>query len=343
MLRSFEKKLDDFNDGYCRENLFSGVLRITVKDQVILERFVGMEDYESGIPFSNDSMFTFYSLSKPFCAMGLMKLRDRGLVDPDSHPGRYVPEAATFHKDLTIRQMLQHVSGMPDFELNEEFVRRCASGTIRDMVKELSGRPMLFEPGTDSKYANINFIVAALVIENVSGMTYADYMREEIFAPLGMRTARVDASDLAVPHRVVGYGLEDGKPVPVERVTAWLFGAGDIIGRVDDVYCLNRAIKHRLLLREDSWREILTPSPVSGMGLGCTVSRWHGKDRITHNGGHIGFRTLHIQLPEDDFDVILLSNFGFGNARNDFAEAIHEAYYGGGEAAENMEMDRGYI
>ncbi len=79
------------------------------------------------------------------------------------------------------------------------------------------------------------------------------------------------------------------------------------------------------------------------MGMGCTISSWHGKHRITHNGGHTGFRTLHIQLPEDDFDIILLSNCGFGDARNAFSEAIHDAWYGTGHGeSTKIEMDKEY-
>lgn len=80
------------------------------------------------------------------------------------------------------------------------------------------------------------------------------------------------------------------------------------------------------------------------MGMGCTVSTWHNKKRITHNGGWDGFRTLHIQLPEDDFDIIFLSNSAWGNARNDIAEAVYEAFYGDDNAvSEEVKMDAGYI
>ena len=79
-------------------------------------------------------------------------------------------------------------------------------------------------------------------------------------------------------------------------------------------------------------------------GMGCMVFDWHGKARINHNGGHTGFRTLHFQIIEDDFDVIFLSNSGFGDARNVIAEIIHDEIYGADVLpAPNVEMDKGYI
>ena len=118
------------------------------------------------------------------------------------------------------------------------------------------------------------------VIENISGMAYADYMKTEIFEPLGMKTAVVDREGLPIPNRVKGYALEDGAPVEIEKSYNWILGAADIVGTVEDVYCLNKAIKDRLLLSEESWQMILTPSNVNDKGMGCTVSCWHGKQVI---------------------------------------------------------------
>ena len=110
--------MDELNrkiDAYCGENRISGMLRVTVKDQILWQRNVGFADLESRTPFCRDSAFNLYSLSKPFLAIGLMKLKEEGRIDIDSHPARYVPEAAGFCRDVTIRQMLHHTSGLPDF------------------------------------------------------------------------------------------------------------------------------------------------------------------------------------------------------------------------------------
>jgi CubicO group peptidase (beta-lactamase class C family) len=341
------ERLDRFIDKYYSLHQNSGYLRITLKDEIIYERAIGFSDIENKVEFTKESMFTLYSLSKPFCAIGILKLKDRGLVDIDNHPSIYLPEAKGFDERVTIRQLLHHVSGMPDFDQTARFKQKYASGFARQMrehLKELSHYPMVFEPGTDAMYANVNFVVCALIIENVSGMKYAEYMKKEVFEPLGMVSAIVDDEDVIIKHRTKGYELMDGKIIPADRTLDWMLGAGDIVGTVDDVYCLNKAIKHRLMLKTDTWEEILTPSPLNSMGMGCTVSRWHGKRRITHNGGSIGFRTLHIQLPEDDFDIIFLSNSGWGNARGDIADAIYEIYYGDKTVSGcDVKMDVGYI
>lgn len=343
---NLQQTLDQKIKQYCRENAIMGMIRVTRKDEILYEQSIGFADVANSIPFEKDAMFSFYSLSKPFCAIGLLKLKDKGLVDLDAHPSRYVPEAAGLHKDVTIRQILTHTSGLPDFEQVTEFKEKYAPGyakSARAHLRLLADYPSYFEPGTQAKYANINFVLCALIIENVSKMDYASYMKAEVLRPLGMGTAVVDNEALYIPKRVKGYQLENGGLSEVEKSHDWMFGAGDIVGTVDDVYCLNTAIKKGLLLSHNTWEEVLTPSPVSGMGMGCTVSQWYGKRRITHNGGHTGFRTLHIQIQEDDFDVIILSNSGFGDARNALSEMIFSAFYGNMEQAARVEMDKGYI
>ena len=137
--------------------------------------------------------------------------------------------------------------------------------------------------------------------------------------------------------------MVDDKPVPAQS-SDWMYGAGDVVGTVDDVYALNRAVKHRLILSEDSWRQVLTPSEINHKGFGCTITKWGDKHRVVHNGGAGGFRTYHAHIPEDDFDLIVLSNSGWGDHRTDISRAVFDACYGEDkEPHVNIEMDKGYI
>ncbi len=341
----FAAKLNSFLEEYGKTHILTGVLEVRQRDTLLYQKYMGMADYERQIPFAPDSVFTFYSISKPFCALGVMKLWDRGLVDLDVHPSRYVPEAAGLHGDVTLRHLLQHTSGLPDFEQTGDFAKAHAPGTpdkLREHLTLIGSYPQQFAPGTGHFYANINYVLLSLVIENRTGLDYGDYMCREVFAPLGMTGAKVDVPGGVVPGHVQGYRSQEGRLVPVAKSHNWMRGAGDIVGTAADLYRLNVAIKERSLLSERAWEQILTPSPVNGFGFGCTVSPWHNRTRIQHNGGHTGFRTLHIQVPEDDFDLILLSNFGGGNVRADVMEAAGTFFYQDAET-DDSEMDKGYI
>ena len=160
-----------------------------------------------------------------------------------------------------------------------------------------------------------------------------------------MKHARVDNAHLFHPDRVTGYELSDGEPKKIDRATDWLLGAGDILGTADDVYALRNAIKNSLLISKEAWQEVLTAAPINDFGMGCRVNLWHERKCITHNGGHLGFRTLHKYLPDEDFDLIFLSNSGYGSAREDLGEMIFSVFFGYTTDARNekIEMDKGYI
>ena len=354
-LTALDKAIREYSE---REKIF-GVVRVTVAGNVEYEVKLGYADIASKREFDERSMFTYYSLSKPFTVLGFMKLYDRGLVDLDAHPGKYLEEAAKFDPRITLRQMLCHVSGLQDFESNKDFFNDPSARTTPESLlppsdtrrvlfdmKRLHELALHFDPGTGGWYANINILTPAMIIERLTGRDFAEYMKNEVFLPPGMTSTRNDEPGLELPDRVTGYELdENGEPRPIERSLEWMKGAGDVIGTVDDVYCLNKAIKNRALLRPQTWDTVLTPDPHSSMGMGCTITEWHGKHRITHNGGHLGFRTFHVQLPADDFDIIIMSNSGYGNARYDLSEIIHDFFYvpDGDSESGRLELDKGFI
>lgn len=333
---------------YCESGNVFGVLRVTLKDEILFEDTYGYADMEKKTPFERDTKFTLYSLSKPFCTIGLMKLYDKGLISLDDHPGKYLPEAQGFDSRLTIRHMLHHRSGIPYFTEFPDILEKHSAETTAAMrlaLLDLARKPYRFAPDTDSQYSNMNFFIPALIIENITGVPYAEYMREEVFMPLGMKNAYVDFTSPFIEGGAVGHSLVDGRITPVPRVTDWYFGGGDVVGTVDDVYALNRAVKHKLLLKEETWNTILTLNKKSGFGMGCIIiENWNGKFRIQHNGGSRGFRTLHMHLPEDDLDIILLSNSDITDARYPVAEMVYEGLYStANNSTSAPEMDKGYI
>ena len=179
------KRIDD----YSNTEGFFGVIRVTCKDKILFEKSVGYANIEQKTPFTKDSEFVLYSLSKPFCAIGLMLLVDKGLVDLDAHPKKYLPEAEGFNERVTIRQMLHHVGGLPDFAQTTEFAQKYATENPTDdraLTKIITAYPQFFEPNTSARYCTSNFTYCALIIENVAKMPYAEYMRENVFLPLGM-------------------------------------------------------------------------------------------------------------------------------------------------------------
>ncbi|MBR2615400.1 MAG: beta-lactamase family protein [Clostridia bacterium] len=336
------ERLDRAIREYCEREQIGGVLRCARGDEVLYEASFGLANRETGEAFCPESVF--HSMTKPFCAIGFLRLVERGLVSLSDHPSKVIGEMAGVHPRLCFHHLLRHVSGLADpvqDGLFPEDTPSFSSEELRVLLPLVAKAPMHFEPGTAARYCNINFVLCAIAIENLTGMPFWDYMKREILDPLEM-TALSDRPGLIPPHRVQGYELRDGALVPVERSYRWMLGAGDLLGRLSDAVTLARITRERLLLKNETWDTLVTPSPLNGMGMGCTVKPFYNKAQIRHNGGASGFRTLHVYLPEEDFDFILLSNSGFGNARRDIAAMINRHFFGSTRGVDDAVMDAGY-
>ncbi len=342
-----KKLLDQRIDDFCEEKHVTCQVRVTIKEKIVYEKTVGYADNEKKIPFTNDSVFTFYSMTKQLTTFGVMKLKDKGLLSLSDHPSKYVPEAKNLNPNITIENLMRHESGIPDFMFEKSFADKYAPGTpdkIREHLTLISEYPQYFEPGKGFKYSNVNFSICALIIENISGKAFKDYMREEVFMPLGMKNTQIDKVGLFVKGRVMGHAFVDGGFKVIPKGLDWMFGAGDAIGTIDDVYCVNKAFKNKLLISEWSWKQILTGSPLSDMGLGCMLDDWHGKFRITNTGGHKGFRLWHSMVLEDDFDYIIMSNGEAYDPRHELGEIIYPFFYNeDGKEQRKLNADVGYI
>ena len=341
----FAKRYDKWVDAYCKNFPFSGSICITKGDDVIYRRNIGLSNRELNVPIEDNTRFRLYSLTKPFTALGLLRLYEQGKVSLEAHPGEYLSEAVWLHPDITVRMLLDHSHGLPDFSRsgNHAVLSTKYPVSDREMLDSIREIPMDFAPGTACNYTNTGFYLASMIIEAVSGLSFRDYMEKEVFAPLGMKTAVIDSAYRLISNRASGYDIDGDEIIAAPYLCAdWMKGAGAAIGTVDDVYKLHVAAREKKFLKPETWDLVFTPNQ-GDFGLGCSVLQWHDKVRYQHNGGHLGFRTLHIQLPKDDFGIILLSNMGFGNARYAFSEAAYQLYYGAQDVQSSViEMDKGF-
>ena len=195
-----------------------------------------------------------------------MLLCDRGLVDLDAHPGKYVPLASKLHPKVTLRTLLNHSSGLPDFSLSPEFslLQYQVPVNYQNLFDCVSNIPMNFEPGTGSNYCNFNFFLASLVIEAVSGEQFESFIQREVFDALGMENTTIDEVSKLVEKRASGYEINGREIVAAPYLNInWMKGAGAAIGTAQDIYQLNRAIKNQKLLKKETWQQVFTPTTAS--------------------------------------------------------------------------------
>jgi CubicO group peptidase (beta-lactamase class C family) len=284
----------------------------------------GLANLRDGSPMHPSTPVRLGSVSKAFTAMAIVILEERGELSFDAPAVDWVPELARF-PGITIRHLLNHTSGLPDYYDDESPLGEIATSADRDKplqnaeavaVYEGWGEPR-FPPGDRFEYSNPGYEVLALIVERISGRTFADFLASEIFTPLDMTTAAVrDLPGTVIPGRAIGYEQKQeedtGWQESDDHWGNWLVGAGGVYASLEDLYRWDQAL-YRWADSGDRTTEAFEPArlndgTMSEYGFGWGLSDRLGRAAIHHNGAWVGFRTSLLRFPEERLTVIVLSN-----------------------------------
>ena len=328
---------------YMEKEKVMGTICFTYKGNRIYKKHVGYQDLENKIPLSDDTVFRFYSLTKPLVATGIMVLYERGLVDIYAPLYKTLECAENLDKRITILNLLHHTSGLQEIasaltlSYNDEV-------NFEKEIRTLEGKPLDFDPSTKYFYRNTNFILLSLIIEKYSGVKLDKFLTENVLKPLGMDTVTFEYNDTIIPNRAVGYEYdENGNYVKGEWVNMYrIYGAGFSVGRFEDFYKFFIAIREKKLLKPETWKLVFTRAKAGRFGIGCMVLDYNDTICYQHTGGHIGFRNIHRYFPNEDFDMLMLCCVGNNNVREEVFKKAYEIYLEKEDKMKNIEMDKGF-
>jgi CubicO group peptidase (beta-lactamase class C family) len=292
----------------------AGVL--VVKDgQVVASRSYGLADVDQRTPASDATNYRLASLSKQFTATAMMLLVRDGRLRLDDRVSDLLPGMPAHGRDVTIRHLLTHTSGLWAYE---DFVPRGQTEQVKDRdVPALIQRAesLYFAPGSTHRYSNTGYALLALIVERLSGQPYAKFLEERIFRPAGMRgTVAFETGISTVPNRAFGYSIRNNAVVPSDQSsTSAVLGDGGVYSSLRDMLAWDRALDARMILLEDELRQAWTPmvlsdGTVSRYGFGWFVDREDGTLRLSHHGETSGFTNFILKYPERRLTVLVLTN-----------------------------------
>jgi CubicO group peptidase (beta-lactamase class C family) len=270
-----------------------------------------MADREMGTPATLDTRFRIGSMNKMFTAVAVLRLVQEGAVDLDASINTYLKEYpnANVGSKVTVRHLLTHTGGTGDI-FGPEFARnRNSLRTHSDYVKLYGNRNLAFEPGSQWQYSNYGFVLLGAIIEAVTGQSYYDHVREQVFQPAGMtRTDSLPEEDF-VEDRAVGYLKQNGKLAPNTGTLPWRgTAAGGGYSTVRDLEAFAQALLSGKLLTQETLAKA-TKVHRNNYGLGFIVK---GKEDGTvtwgHSGGAPGMNGELVVYPESGWVVVALSN-----------------------------------
>lgn len=309
--------VDELIGSTMKRDLVPGMaLLVTRPGQVMRRSGYGISDVEHRVPVTSSTMFQSGSLGKQFTAAAVLLLGERGRLRLDDPISRYLPKLPPAWDSITVRQLLSHTSGIHDseedggevFDLRREY-------TDDELLGVLQSYPMDYAPGARWKYSNSGYIVAGILVTRVAGRFYGDFLRSEVFRPLGMKTARIISNTDIIPDRAMGYVREGSKIRNQDFVSASLNATGDgsLYLSLDDWSAWIAAMDREPLLSPASWAQL--PARIATREEGVTDHgfcwdhmRIKGHEVIEFDGSWQGFRSAIERDPVSGITVVLLAN-----------------------------------
>jgi CubicO group peptidase (beta-lactamase class C family) len=308
--------VDSLMNASFKANAPGGVVLVAKNGVPIFRKAYGLANWELGVPMKPEHVFAIASMTKQFSAVCMLQLVQRGKVSLQDDIRKYLPGYNTHGRVITIEHLLTHTSGIPNIFLRPGH-ESIAEPSDEELIQCTMNDPLNFEPGTDFAYNDLGFTLAAFVIEKASGMKYRDFVKENIFQPLGMNSTTIGTRERAIPMLANGYSSAgDTLFRPSEYFNwKWDYGMGDIVTCVDDMLKWDEALYTEKLVRRDlltkAWTSyVLKDGRRAAYGYGWFVAEYEGVKFIHHSGGKPGFRSLSVRLPANHVFVVVLSNNG---------------------------------
>jgi len=281
--------------------------------EVVKARGYGFSNVEHRVPVRSDTIFQSGSVGKQFTSAAVMLMVEDGKLALDDSITVHLPNAPESWRPITIRHLLTHTSGIPDYTETDYDFRRDYSE--EEWAAIALGFELEFEPGARWNYSNTAYALLGIIIRRVSGKFYGDVLEERVFDPLGMTTARIISESDIVPNRAAGYRLVDGALANQEWVAPQFNTSADgaLYLTTLDLIAWDAGVRSREILEAESWTQIFEPVKLrSGKhypyGFGWDVDDITGQTVHEHGGSWQGFRTHLTRYLGDDLTIIVLAN-----------------------------------
>jgi CubicO group peptidase (beta-lactamase class C family) len=304
-----------------------GVSVMVIRDgKVLYEKSFGLASLEEKQRATSKTNYRLASVTKQFTATAILILAERKKLSLDDRLTDFFPDFPAHGREIRVRHLLNHTSGLLAYEdfIPPGTTKPVLDGDVLEILKRQDRT--YFPPGTQFRYSNSGYALLALIVERVSGLTFAEFLKRNIFAPVGMRATRLNLQD-ALPdrNRAYGYSKRDGVWERTDQsLTSYVLGDGGVYSSAHDLRKWVRALDAARLIRRELLDEAMSATiparPLGedrsatgaeerlGYGYGWFVSRYREMDAVWHGGSTMGFRNHLLRIPEKKMTVIVLTN-----------------------------------
>ncbi len=312
---SLEAFVDEIAEELVGESLAGLSVGVARGDEILLKKSYGLANIEWQVPMSMDAVHEIGSMTKQFTAVAILQLVGQERLELDADISEYLPDFDTQGRAIPLRRLLDHTSGIKGYTEIPEF--RDLSGRnaeVSELLDLIASYPFDFEPGEALIYNNSGYFLLGLIIEEVTGQTYEDYLEEHVFPLAGMDNSSYCSNIEITPYKAAGYTNYTGKfTLARYHSHQWPFSAGSLCSTVSDLLAWNDALHNGGVLSPTLYELLITPQPLGdgsevryAMGVNNYV---HPTGRIIEHGGAIaGFQSHGRYYPEHDTTIVVLQN-----------------------------------
>ncbi len=315
---SKQKLIEQQIAAYARLQMFSGAVLVAKGNKVMHRSTRGLASHELQVNLGFTHRFNIGSISKLFVALAVARLAEQGRLKLNEPLSKTLPNFPNAGQ-ITLTHLLSNTAGLADHivdPITAEFSTKAHS--LDQLVALIAGMAPIAAPGMPLAYSNAHWVLLAKVIERVTGQSYAVALKELVFDVAGLADTAIAERSAAMPNQVTGYEIGSSGALPASFIDpSFEIGAGGIYSTCDDLWMLQQALTTHKIVSPRMWAQMREPHGFAddlGYGLGVISGQrfgwnWHG-----HSGGTMGFVSTFTHYPDDDLTIIVLCNYGNGDA-----------------------------
>ena len=308
--------------GYLRQlrdrGEITGSVLVNRGGSTLVNEGFGFAEEDLRSPNTPGTRFRVGSVTKQFTAMAVLILQERGMVQVSHSVCDYIPNCPAHWQPINLHHLLTHSSGIPDYTNFDDFASLIDTPvTVEQLIDRFRSIELEFSPGSRWKYSNSGYILLGDIIERTSGQSYAEFLNQNIFQPLGMQSTGYDSNDPPVPAHAQGYLRPGVKPVHFDM--SEVYAAGALYSTTEDLYLWDEALLAGRLISGELLRQMIAPQipcpgggcalPTDvGYGYGWFIAREAAQNYIYHWGHIDGFLSSNGFYPDAHLIVVVLSN-----------------------------------
>lgn len=333
---SNEEKINEIFNDYNKSGMPGAAVMIINDGEVIFEKSYGLADVEKKIQVTRTTNFRLASVTKQFTAMSILMLIDNGKLRLETTLEDIFPNFPDYGKHITIKNLLQHTSGLIDYEdlISDTITIQLKDKDVLELIMKTDST--YFQPGSQHKYSNTGYALLALTVEKISGKPFSDFLKDNIFQPLGMDNTIAFEKDInEIKDRAYGYRIKDNiVEFADQSITSAVLGDGGIYSSLNDLYKWDQLLYTEKFIDKkyltESWTRGKTNNGVDfPYGYGWRLEKYQDTEVVYHTGSTRGFRNIIYRMPEKKFTIVILTNRDAGSEFNtlEFAHQLVNIYF----------------